>query len=60
MLRFSLTKGYIYPMCICIYRLSGALVTRTTVEVMIPAHAVTSIIGDGGNRIVQIRQVFVK
>eukprot|EP00250_Pteridium_aquilinum_P023021 c2606_g1_i1 orf=247-2235(+) len=39
------------------FRLTGALVTRTTMEVVIPAHAITAIIGDGGSRIVRIRQI---
>ncbi|KAH7441141.1 hypothetical protein KP509_03G027000 [Ceratopteris richardii] len=38
-------------------RLTGALVTRTTIEVVIPAHAISAIIGDGGSRIVRIRQI---
>ncbi|MCO5612672.1 hypothetical protein L7F22_066941 [Adiantum nelumboides] len=39
------------------FRVTGALVTRTTMEVVIPAHAITAIIGDGGSRIVRIRQI---
>lgn len=39
------------------FRLTGALVTKTTMEVVIPAHAITAIIGDGGSKIVRIRQI---
>lgn len=38
-------------------RSSGGLVTKTTVEVVIPDHVVSSVIGNGGNKIVQIRQM---
>lgn len=38
-------------------RSAGAVVTKTTVEVVIPDHVASSIIGNGGNKIVQIRQM---